>query len=369
MLFRGIRKDGSKPIIEVWADAQVSNPEIGGMVVAIRRWEERYFLDQAIEAMEASWPLDATYQLLVAVAESEVLDARAAIWHDRVGDRFAGVVASEGLAPTLCGPTLASERAVAEGWQAVTSAGRAEVYDVSSLPTVLRDPAEDAGFCSLWYWPSVIRDDRPSGAIAIGWRAEPHLDADQTRRLGMARIARLAGLALERVRSEERSLATVVFTDIVDSTSAALRSGDAVWRQLLARHDEIVRWAIGRYRGTEVKQTGDGFLATFDRPTQALKAALDITSEVRDLGFEVRIGVHLDEIESRDEDIGGVGVHIAARIMNLAGPSEIFVSRTVRDVISGSGLCLADRGDYFQLKGIPGSWQGFSVLGTDSDPT
>ncbi len=159
------------------------------------------------------------------------------------------------------------------------------------------------------------------------------------------------------IRDEvDRSLATVLFTDIVGSTGLATSLGDQRWCELLDRHDAVVRGELERYRGREVKTTGDGFLATFDSPGRALRAATGIGEAARAMGIEVRAGVHTGEVELRGDDVGGVAVHIGARIAALAGPSEVLVSSTVRDLVAGSDFAFADRGDQ-ELKGVPGSWR------------
>ena len=154
----------------------------------------------------------------------------------------------------------------------------------------------------------------------------------------------------------DRVLSTVLFSDIVGSTDLAVKIGDDAWRQLLDRHDEIVRREIARCRGQQVKHTGDGVLARFDGPARAVSCGLAIADALRPLGIAVRAGVHTGEIELRGDDIGGIGVHVGARIMALAKPDEVLVSRTVRDLTAGSGLSFADHGEH-ELKGIPDRWQ------------
>jgi class 3 adenylate cyclase len=159
----------------------------------------------------------------------------------------------------------------------------------------------------------------------------------------------------------DRVLATVLFTDIVGSSDRAAELGDSGWRALLERHGALVREQVERYRGRFVKSLGDGMLATFDGPSRAISSAIAIRDGVRQLGLEVRAGLHAGECELlADDDIGGLAVHIGARISSLAGPSEVLVSGTVRDLIVGSDQILADRGEH-QLKGIPGSWRVFAV--------
>jgi class 3 adenylate cyclase len=161
-------------------------------------------------------------------------------------------------------------------------------------------------------------------------------------------------------REPDRILATVLFTDIVESTARAADLGDARWRDLLERHDQLVRGHLERHRGRELKSTGDGFLATFDGPARAIRCACDITVEVRRLGLDVRAGLHTGEVEVRDADVAGMAVHIGARIGALADAGEVLVSSTVKDLVVGSGIDFADRGAH-PLKGVPGEWRVFSV--------
>jgi class 3 adenylate cyclase len=160
----------------------------------------------------------------------------------------------------------------------------------------------------------------------------------------------------------DRILATVLFTDIVDSTSRAAQMGDKAWRGLLDQHDALTVRQVSRYGGRLVKTTGDGVLATFDGPARSVRCARAISEGARGLGIEVRAGVHTGEVELRGDDVSGLGVHIASRIEALAGPGEVLVSRTVTDLVTGSGLAFTDRGSY-DLKGVPGSWQLFLANG------
>jgi class 3 adenylate cyclase len=158
----------------------------------------------------------------------------------------------------------------------------------------------------------------------------------------------------------DRVLATVLFTDIVGSTETAAALGDRRWRDLLDRHHAAIRDNLARFRGREVKTTGDGFLATFDGPARAVRCACAIAQEIRPLGIEVRAGLHTGECEMIGDDVGGIAVHIGARVVSLAGPSEVLVSSTVKDLVAGSGLRFADRGAQ-SLKGIPGEWRIFAA--------
>jgi class 3 adenylate cyclase len=162
---------------------------------------------------------------------------------------------------------------------------------------------------------------------------------------------------------DDRVLATVLFTDIVDSTRRAAEMGDRDWHALLDAHDAVVRSQLARFRGREVNTSGDGFLAMFDGPQRAIRCAMAIRDAVQALGLEVRAGLHTGECEVRGDDIGGIGVHIGARVSALAGPSEVLVSSTLRDLVIGSGIEFDDRGTH-QLKGVPGEWRLFAVAST-----
>ncbi len=153
--------------------------------------------------------------------------------------------------------------------------------------------------------------------------------------------------------ADDRTLATVLFTDIVDSTRRAAEMGDRDWRALLDAHDAVVRAQLSRFRGREVSTSGDGFLAMFDGPQRAIRCAMSIRNAVQALGIEVRAGLHTGECEIRGDDIGGIAVHIGARVSALAGPNEVLVSSTLRDLVIGSGLVFDDRGVH-ELKGVPG---------------
>jgi class 3 adenylate cyclase len=158
----------------------------------------------------------------------------------------------------------------------------------------------------------------------------------------------------------DRVLATVVFTDLVGSTQRAAELGDRAWRAIRDRHHAAVRAMIGRYRGVEVDTAGDGFLATFDGPARGVRAATAIVEAVRSLGIEVRVGVHTGEVTRSGSGISGIAVHIGARIGALAGPSEVLVSQTVKDLVAGAGLRFTAAGEH-ELKGVPGEWRVYRV--------
>jgi class 3 adenylate cyclase len=161
-------------------------------------------------------------------------------------------------------------------------------------------------------------------------------------------------------REPDRMLATVLFTDICGSTEHVAQMGDRSWRFMLERHDALFRRALERHRGREVKRTGDGFLATFDGPARAIRCAAEVADSVASIGLQVRAGLHTGELEVMDGDLGGMAVHIAARVLDRAEPSEVLVSSTVKDLVVGSGIDFEGRGAH-ALRGIPGEWQLFSV--------
>jgi class 3 adenylate cyclase len=158
-------------------------------------------------------------------------------------------------------------------------------------------------------------------------------------------------------------LATVLFTDIVGSTQRSAELGDRAWKDLVERHHAVVRDSLHRLNGTEIDTAGDGFYATFDGPARAIQCALDITERVRDLGVEIRAGIHTGECEVIDGKVGGLAVSIGARVAANAGPSEVLVSQTVKDLTAGSGLTFEDAGDH-ELKGVPGRWHLYRVIGS-----
>jgi class 3 adenylate cyclase len=159
----------------------------------------------------------------------------------------------------------------------------------------------------------------------------------------------------------DRVLATVMFTDIVGSTQRAAELGDAGWREVLAAHHQAVRKALSRYRGREVKTLGDGYLATFDGPARAIRCGCAIAATARSLGMDVRIGLHCGEVELMEDDIGGIAVHIAARVGACAAAGEVLATSTVKDLVAGSGIPFVDRGAT-QLKGIPDEWRLFAAI-------
>jgi class 3 adenylate cyclase len=169
-----------------------------------------------------------------------------------------------------------------------------------------------------------------------------------------------------RIRDDEiefdRVLATVLFTDIVDSTAQSAAMGDRAWTDIRGKHDQIVRANLGRFRGREIKTMGDGFLATFDGPARGVRCAEAIAAGVKQLGIEIRAGLHTGEVALDGDDVAGLGVAIEARVGAKASASEVIVSQTVKDLVAGSGLTFEDAGEH-ELKGVPDRWHLYRVVG------
>ena len=160
----------------------------------------------------------------------------------------------------------------------------------------------------------------------------------------------------------DRILTTLLFTDIVDSTTRAAEMGDRRWRDLLDQHHDLVRAELNRFGGREISTTGDGFFVTFDSPAQAVRCALSAADRITSLGIQIRAGVHTGEVEVRGADLGGLAVHIGARVAAAAEPGEVLVSSTVKDLLAGSGVAFEERGEQ-ELKGVPGEWRLFAASG------
>ena len=184
---------------------------------------------------------------------------------------------------------------------------------------------------------------------------------DQAHEATMAATARFIS-RLQAPGHEDRVLATVLFTDIVGSTELAARLGDSAWRELLSKHHAIIRRELARFRGRELDTAGDGFFASFDGPARAVQAAAALREPLRAIGLDIRAGLHTGEFEVSDGKVVGIGVSIGARISALAGPGEVLVSSTVKDLVAGSGLRFEDRGEH-QLKGVPEAWHLFALEG------
>ena len=294
-------------------------------------------------------------------------DERAARMEWAIGQWGQGGVAA-GVAPSRAGDPAFLQ------W-----AGRMERYSAS--PGTIRTIMEVVGQTDVRHVLPTIRVP----ALVMHRRDDPFLDVEHGRYLARhlpgARYVELEGSDglfsvgdsaailgeieefLTGARHEpdvDRVLATVMFTDIVQSTERAAQLGDSEWRSLLERHDQLVRREVGRHRGHCVKSTGDGVLATFDGPARAIRAATSITEAVRQLGVEIRGGLHTGEVEVIGDDVGGLAVHIGARVMSHAAPGEVLVSSTVKDLVVGSGIGFEERGTY-ELRGVPGEWRLFAV--------
>ena len=162
-------------------------------------------------------------------------------------------------------------------------------------------------------------------------------------------------------QADNRILATILFLDIVDSTRHLSKLGDRRWRELLERHNELVRLELDRFQGREIKTIGDGFLATFDGPSRAIQCARSIRDSVHQIGVEIRAGIHTGECEFIDNDVGGIAVHTASRVAARAKANEVLVSNTLKDLVAGAGLGFEDAGTH-TLKGVDGKWHLFRVL-------
>lgn len=206
----------------------------------------------------------------------------------------------------------------------------------------------------------LLKDTEPDvllqGVRAVA-RGDPLLSPTITRRLIGALTT---GDSFPAASQPDRILATVMFSDIVASTARAARIGDRNWRNVLDRHDELVRKLLTKHGGREIKTTGDGFLALFDAPTRAIRCALAIRDELHSLEIDVRIGMHSGEVEMRGDDVGGIAVNIGARVAAAGAPGDVLVSSTVRELVSGSGIGFEERGDH-ELKGVPDRWRLFAV--------
>jgi len=229
------------------------------------------------------------------------------------------------------------------------------------VPTlVLCSPPDEAELKNGRYVAShipgarLVEIERPADEIdSLHWYGRASAILSETRRF-------LADLRTEEA-SFDRVLATVLFTDIADSTATAATMGDARWKALIAQHDTIAKGIVARFRGTFVRGTGDGLLATFDGPARGVRCAQALVEAMRPLGVELRAGLHTGEIEHGGNDLAGIAVHIGARVGSKAEPGEVWVSSTVKDLTAGSGLAFEDRGEHV-LKGVPDRWHLYRVV-------
>jgi class 3 adenylate cyclase len=239
---------------------------------------------------------------------------------------------------------------------AVVIARMAMAIDVRDVLPSIRVPTlvlyRDAGRGEAAYVAERIPNARSveiRGQDAIFWAAEGFADE----------IVAFARSVWDEVEPDT-VLATILFTDIVRSTETAVELGDRAWADLVRRHHAIVRGTLGRFRGRELDTAGDGFFAAFDGPIRAIRCATAIEESVREIGLEIRVGLHTGECETIGEKLGGIAVNIAARVAAKANSGEVLVSSTVKDLVAGSDLTFQDRGRH-ELKGIPGEWQLFAV--------
>lgn len=298
----------------------------------VDRLQGELFCDQIEQAWGRGlvWPListhdapddEATRRLLATMERNSATPAMAA-----AASRFAMRIDARPVLSAISAPTLVVHR---------TGDPLTSVVHARYLAEHIRG-ARLAEFPGEFHFSALGKDDEPLDEIEeflTGTRHEHEID---------------------------RVLKTVLFTDIAGSTAQAVCMGDRRWHELLDTHDSTVRRELKRFRGQEVKSTGDGFLACFDGPARAIRCARAISDETRAIGLEVRAGLHSGECVVRGEDFAGVAVHIGARVAGLAGPGEVLVTSTVRDLVTGSGIEFDDRGRH-ELKGIPGDWQLLAV--------
>lgn len=283
----------------------------------------------------------------------------------------------KGTAVNVVAPSLAEDESFCSWWgryeRMSTSPGTAlallrmafegdvrQVLPTISVPTLVLHRADDA-FVDVRHGRYIA--EHIPGARFVELEGEDHFPLAGDSTAVDREIERFLSdlMGVRRGPSPDRVLATVLFTDIVGSTERAATLGDERWRQLIAVHDAHVRAELERYRGKEIKTIGDGFLATFDGPGRAVYCADAIGKAVRSLGLEVRCGLHTGEVELVDHDIAGIAVNIAARVAALAGPGQILVSSTVKDLVAGSRIEFTDRG-FHALKGVPREWHLFTAV-------
>ena len=228
-----------------------------------------------------------------------------------------------------------------------------EVLPAIHVPTLVlaSDPAAEESEAMASQIPGALFTRIDSPAPVVMADREPFL----------AEIRRFVSRVKEEESDLDRVLETVLFTDIVGSTELAADRGDRAWHDLVERHHGFVRGVIARWRGREMDTAGDGFFAAFDGPARAIRCAQTIVDGVRSMGIEIRAGLHTGECDITDGKVAGITVAIGARIASLAAPSEVLVSRTVRDLVAGSGLVFDDRGEH-ELKGVPGGWRLYAVV-------
>jgi class 3 adenylate cyclase len=244
---------------------------------------------------------------------------------------------------------------LADGWRFNETDVRGILPTIQVPTLILRRPEDPWDAQASSYLASHIRTAKQidvPGADVFPWAAHPEVVTREVERFLVSVRAEDADL--------DRTLATVLFTDIIRSTEKVAEVGDAGWRDLVERHHATVRALLARYRGREIDTAGDGFFASFDGPARAVRCAEAAVEAVKPLGIEIRAGVHTGEVERIGDKVGGIAVSIGARIGALASPSEVLVSQTVKDLVSGSGLVFEDRGEH-TLRGVPETWQVFAA--------
>ncbi len=279
------------------------------------------------------------FDFLTTFAPSVAQDERFRAWWEQAGNRAAG-------------PARAREL-----WQLIIDSDVRDVLGAIAAPTLIVQRAH----IRIGHYPELgryLRDHIPGAHYVelegedLHWwigDTDPILDEIETFVTG-------TGVALRA----QRRLATVLFLDVVGSTERAVAIGDSRWRDVLATYHDVAHRSLSRWGGSQVGTAGDGVVATFDMPADAIRCGRDIAAGVRALDIDIRAGVHTGEIEIVGDDVAGIGVHIAARVMSAAAPGEVLVSRTVSDLVTGSGLTFEDRGEH-ELKGVPGRWGLFAV--------
>jgi pimeloyl-ACP methyl ester carboxylesterase len=292
------------------------------------------------------------------------------VWGEALSRAWGGPVALNAFAPSWVGNAEAeddwarllrlgtSPRGVVALFRLYLELDVRDALPLISAPTLIMHPRGDA--VAPLPLGRYIADHIP-GARLVELPTDDHVVSAVDPELWAGEIEEFV-TGTRHEPAPERALSTVLFTDIVDSTGRAAELGDRAWRELLDRHDALMRTHIERNRGRAVKSTGDGFLATFDGPARGIGCASAVTRDVRELGLEVRAGLHTGEIELRDGDIGGMAVHIGARVAARAEAGEVLVSQTVKDLVVGSGIEFDDRGSA-ALKGVPGEWRLYAARG------
>jgi class 3 adenylate cyclase len=290
-------------------------------------------------------------------------------WLRRLEEEWGGVVDLETLAPTL-GQDPEFRRwwstylRLSASPSAAVALGRMNTQiDVTTILPSVRVPTlvmHRVGDLDIRIEEARYIAQRIPGARLVELPGDDHLPWTPDMDLALDEVERFLTGSIRRPEPD-RVLATVLFTDIVDSTARAADLGDRQWRQVLQTHHGTVRRELERFRGREIKTTGDGFLATFDGPARAIRCALAIRDAARQAGLEVRAGLHTGECETMPNDIGGIAVHIASRVVTEAVPGEVLVSRTVKDLVAGSGIEFQDRGSR-ALKGLNAEWQLFAAV-------